>query len=126
MIVAKDQFYTNEDIAKICISKISNLHNYSSIIEPSAGIGSFSKNLKNVFAYDLDPKSKLIKKQDFLLLKQKKQWGNKILFIGNPPFGKRSSLAKQFIKKAIELNATTIAFILPDTFNKSSNQKYSL
>lgn len=127
MSILNDQFYTTLKVAKKCINKIPNLLNYSAIIEPSAGTGSFSKYLKkNVFPYDLDPKDKSIKKQDFLLLKQKKQWGNKILFIGNPPFGKRSTLAKQFIKKAIKLNATTIAFILPDTFNKSSNQKYSI
>lgn len=125
MSVFNDQFYTNSVVAKKCINIIPNINQYSSIIEPSAGTGSFSKNFKNIFAYDLDPKSKSIKKQNFLFLKQKKQWGNKILFIGNPPFGKRSFLAKQFIKKAIELNAVTIAFILPDTFNKSSNQKYS-
>lgn len=126
MNVFNDQFYTKISIAKKCLIKIPNLHIYSSIIEPSAGTGSFTQNLKNVFAYDLDPKINSIKKQDFLLLKQNKQWGNKILFVGNPPFGKRSTLAKKFIKKAIKLNASTIAFILPDTFNKSSNQKYSL
>lgn len=47
----------------------------------------------------------------------------RVLFIGNPPFGTRGSLAKRFIAHCIELNATTIAFILPDTFSKMSNQR---
>ena len=62
MSIFNDQFYTINSIAKKCINKIPNLHNYSSVIEPSAGTGSFSENLKNVFAYDLDPKNKSIKK----------------------------------------------------------------
>ena len=47
----------------------------------------------------------------------------KRIFIGNPPFGKRSQLAKQFITHSIYLGADTIAFILPDTFSKLTNQK---
>jgi hypothetical protein len=73
MNVFNDQFYTKISIAKKCLIKIPNLHIYSSIIEPSAGTGSFTQNLKNVFAYDLDPKNNSIKKQDFLLLKQNKK-----------------------------------------------------
>lgn len=46
--------------------------------------------------------------------------------IGNPPFGVRSDLAKRFIKHAVELNAETIAFILPSTFSKALNQRESL
>lgn len=45
-----------------------------------------------------------------------------MLVIGNPPFGERSSLAKQFVRRAIELEADTVAFVLPDTFSKRTNQ----
>lgn len=47
----------------------------------------------------------------------------KMLVIGNPPFGTRSTLAKNFIKHSIDLGAVTIAFILPNTFKKLLNQK---
>ena len=43
----------------------------------------------------------------------------KILVIGNPPFGRQSSLAKKFIKHSCKF-AQTIAFILPKSFKKES------
>lgn len=63
-------------------------------------------------------------KQDFLLLD--KHYDGKTLFIGNPPFGRRSNLAKAFIRKCVEFNAYTIAFILPETFKKKTNQGYQI
>jgi hypothetical protein len=46
--------------------------------------------------------------------------------IGNPPFGSRSSLAKAFIRHSQAIGAETIAFVLPDTFSKLSNQSLTL
>jgi hypothetical protein len=43
--------------------------------------------------------------------------------IGNPPFGRQSSLAIQFIKKSA-LIADSISFILPKSFKKDSMQKH--
>lgn len=48
---------------------------------------------------------------------------NNIHIIGNPPFGRQSSLAIQFIKKCCEF-ANTISFILPKSFKKNSMQKH--
>ena len=115
-----DKFYTPIEISKKCIEEI-NVENYDVIVEPSAGNGSFSKQIKNCLAYDIAPEDSSIIKQDFLELK--KIEGNHILFIGNPPFGNRSALAKKFIEHSIALNAETIAFILPNTFNKYLMQK---
>ncbi|MBN3535138.1 hypothetical protein [Mycoplasma procyoni] len=126
MKVNNDQFYTKREIAKICFKKIKNKAKYSTIIEPSAGEGAFSNLNKRILAFDLEPRTNKIQKQDFFELDFGQNWGNKILFVGNPPFGQRSTIAKQFIKHAIKLHATTIAFILPDTFSKHTNQKYSL
>ena len=39
--------------------------------------------------------------------------------VGNPPFGKNSSLALRFVNKAAEF-AEIVAFILPCTFKKAS------
>lgn len=122
MKIELDKFYTKPEVAKSCISMITNLESYDCIVEPSAGFGSFSNQL-NCIAYDIEPEGENIIRQDFLALpNQELDQYKRILFIGNPPFGSRSSLAKQFIKKCISLNATTIAFILPDTFSKLTNQ----
>lgn len=122
MKVELDKFYTKPEVAKLCISTIGDLESYDCIVEPSAGSGSFSNQL-NCIAYDIEPEGENIIKQDFLTLSDQEfiQY-KRVLFIGNPPFGSRSALAKQFIRKCIALNATTIAFILPDTFSKLTNQ----
>lgn len=113
-----DKFYTKTEVAKKCIDLVPNIEQYTKIIEPSAGDGSFS-NLLNCVAYDIKPEGpNIIEKDWFTVPKQE----GKILVIGNPPFGKRSSLAKDFIKHSIKIGAETIAFILPETFSKISNQ----
>ena len=119
MRIDNDKFYTKRSVAKECIDMI-DLTKYDLVIEPSAGNGSFSDQLKCI-AYDIEPEGKGIIKQDFFNLE--KPDCKSLLIIGNPPFGNRSTLAKQFIKKSISIGAKTIAFILPDTFNKLSMQK---
>lgn len=115
-----DKFYTKKEDVKICLDNI-DLAKYDTIIEPSAGSGAFSDEIENCISFDIEPEGDNIIKQDFLEIKSLESTG-RILFIGNPPFGERSSLAKKFIKKCIELNAYTIAFILPNTFRKYNNQ----
>ena len=119
--VDKDKFYTKAEVAKKCISLVTDIKTYDVIVEPSAGDGKFSNNLFNVKAFDIAPENPNIKKQDFLALKNIE--GNRLLFIGNPPFGIRNVLSKAFITHSINLGATTIAFILPDVFTKLQNQK---
>lgn len=125
-----DQFYTKEEVAKLCIDELIkkiNLEKYTLIIEPSAGTGSFSnyfiehKGKYKLKAYDIEPKQDYIEKIDFLVMNDKYQNEN-ILVIGNPPFGRQSSLAKKFIQKCTSF-CQTLAFILPKSFKKSSMQK---
>lgn len=60
-----DKFYTKPEIAVQCILKIKNLGSFNTIIEPSAGNGSFSKQLinldinknSNIIAYDIIQKN---------------------------------------------------------------------
>jgi len=47
----------------------------------------------------------------------------KIHIIGNPPFGRQSSLAIKFIKQSTSF-CDTISFILPKSFKKESMQKH--
>ena len=123
-----DKFYTKESVVDSIISTIKNLNfieNTDLIIEPSAGNGSFIKGIIslncNYKFYDIAPESELITKQDYLEINEKFEF-KKIHIIGNPPFGKQSSLAIKFIKKSCEF-CDTISFILPKSFKKDSLKK---
>ena len=126
----KDQFYTNTNISNSCIKLVLNtidINKNDIILEPSAGSGSFSdyfsNNEYNLFAYDIDPKKEYIVKQDFLELDFKGlDKDKKIHCIGNPPFGRQSSIAKKFIKKCC-LYCDSISFILPKSFRTESYKK---
>lgn len=123
-----DKFYTKEPIAKDCVSELEELFSldtFSTIIEPSAGNGSFIKALpQRTIALDIEPEAEGIIQQDWLEYKEKSE--EPLLIIGNPPFGKRSTLAKDFIKHSVKLGADVIAFILPSTFKKLSNQSLTI
>lgn len=119
-----DQFYTNEDVALECyniLKKEVNIDNYDYIIEPSAGSGSFFKllNKKKRIGLDLEPKFEGITKMDYFDFIPEKN--KKYIVIGNPPFGKISSLAIKFFNKSAEY-ADIIAFIIPRTFKRISVQ----
>lgn len=113
-----EQFFTTDENAKFCLSKL-NLSQFDNIIEPSAGSGSFSNLINNCIAFDIEPKNKNIIKQNYLELDISQFKNKKNLVIGNPPFGRQSSLAVKFINKSAEF-ADTIAFILPNSFKKES------
>lgn len=132
-----DKYYTKSDVVTSCIELFEDFVNPDKddiFIEPSAGSGSFSKQLekyKNLVAIDIDPDNENIETQDFLLdfdinkIKQKfkqEKTEKDIHIIGNPPFGRQSSFAKKFIKKSSTF-ANTISFILPRSFKKDSFQK---
>lgn len=120
----KDQFYTDENVAKSCIETILRLAPFTSEyvwVEPSAGSGSFLHNLPQRFekiGLDVEPKAEDICKQDYLTWNIPPKEKDIIVF-GNPPFGRQSSLAKSFISKSCEF-ANIIAFILPRSFTKPS------
>ena len=125
----KDQFYTNSLVSNRCIEEWIKHVNRKDIhvIEPSAGSGSFSDYFKennyNIDSYDIDPKQDYIMKQDFLELDIKLYKDVKnVHTIGNPPFGRQSTLAKKFIKKCAVFS-DSISFILPKSFRKESYQK---
>lgn len=127
-----DKYYTKLNVAKNCIELIKthiNISNNDLIIEPSAGNGSFIEYIKTLSSnykfYDLEPEHDEILKQDFLEFDHIyiKEHFNTIHIIGNPPFGRQSSMAIKFIKKCC-LFANSISFILPKSFKKDSMKKY--
>jgi hypothetical protein len=119
-----DQFYTNSEVAKTCYTKVIDLYaidSFDMVLEPSAGNGSFYNLLpqdKRV-GLDLDPRCKGVSEQDFF--EYVPRTNDKIITIGNPPFGKNASLAVKFFNHAAGFS-DVIAFIIPKTFRKKSLQ----
>lgn len=124
MLNELDQFYTNSEIAEKCFNTVKNtvdIENYDIILEPSAGNGSFYNILDHNkrIGIDIDPKCEGIIKKDFFEYRHEKD--KTYLCIGNPPFGKVSSLAIKFFNHCAEFS-NCIAFIIPRTFKRVSIQ----
>jgi hypothetical protein len=130
-----DKYYTKDSVVEMCLHFIReyiDIQPDDLIIEPSAGNGAFINGIKllssNYRFYDLEPEGtgepNEIIKQDYLLLNYddlKSQFA-KIHVIGNPPFGRQSSIAIRFIRKSCEF-ANSVSFILPKSFKKDSLKK---
>ena len=119
-----DKYYTDNKIIKLCcklFKKNIKINKTDLIIEPSAGDGAFIPCIKNKnnLLMDIKPENKLILKKDFLKFNYKKikKKYNNIHAIGNPPFGKKSSMAIKFIKYCSKF-CDSFSFILPRSFNK--------
>jgi hypothetical protein len=121
-----DKFYTKPNIVDLCLSNIqktiNDLNTFDLVLEPSAGNGSFYNKIihKNKIGIDLSPENKNIIKQDFFTYKPVSTFKN-IAVIGNPPFGKNSSIAIKFFNHAATFS-NFIAFIIPKTFRRVSVQ----
>lgn len=129
-----DKFYTKPEIVDICIKSISTIYDWKEwdmVIEPSAGNGSFLTKIPvtkdKLLGIDICPdiienniNELQIITRDFLTyeIDQYKQF---VLVIGNPPFGRVSSLAIKFFNHAATF-ASVIAFIIPKTFRRISVQ----
>jgi hypothetical protein len=127
-----DKYYTKIEIAEECVESVKQyikILKDDLIIEPSAGNGAFIQSIKliskNYNFYDLEPENDEIVIQDFLNLEYNKisEKYKNIHVIGNPPFGRQSSLAIKFIKKCCFF-ASSISFILPKSFKKESMKRH--
>ena len=126
-----DKFFTRDDTVSICRDLVKE-HNFIGgsdlVIEPCAGNGSFinlAKELsENTRFYDIDPEHSEVTKMDFfdIDMDELKKTYKTLHFIGNPPFGRQSSTAKRFIRRACKYG-DTISFILSKSFKKPSMQK---
>lgn len=123
-----DQFYTKQEIAKKCYGKLLDMYDipdFAQWVEPSVGTGAFGnlilKDKRELIAIDLDPKVEYAIKYNYLTFEFENK--NKFMItIGNPPFGKRSSLAIKFVNKAFNDGSKIVAFIVPLQFRKWSVQ----
>ncbi|MGL6024872.1 MAG: hypothetical protein ACRC0F_09655 [Cetobacterium sp.] len=113
--IANDKYYTPNEVVDLCLSELKKAVKAdgiipSVVIEPSAGNGAFSSKISNCMAYDIEPESRGIIKQDFLELES--IYLKNSVIVTNPPFGRCLNLAQKFFKKSIEI-ADYIGFILP-------------
>jgi hypothetical protein len=121
-----DKFYTRREVAKECLDSLGSLwpwDSWSLVVEPSAGNGSFYLQIptQKKVGLDVAPDHPQIQTADFFSW-QPPPGTQKILVVGNPPFGRVSSLAIRFFLRAAEF-ADVIAFIVPRTFRRISVQE---
>ena len=122
--IDNDKFYTKKSTAKICID-IIDFSVYDFVIEPSAGNGSFLSQIPhaNKIGIDINPECDDILKMSWFDYAIPDTY-SKVLIIGNPPFGIRNNLSKKFIQHAVRFpNVYTVAFILPNVYNKHTMQR---
>ena len=122
--IDNDKFYTKNSTAKICID-IIDFSIYDFVIEPSAGNGSFLSQIPhaNKIGIDINPECDDILKMSWFDYDIPDIY-SKVLIIGNPPFGIRNNLSKKFIKHSVSFsNVYTIAFVLPNVYNKHTMQR---
>ena len=114
-----DQWFTKQSVADMCVSKLHEMGlitEFTNVIEPSAGEGSFVKSLSKyvdgnyIFAYDIDPKHDYVEQQDWLQFDGVFDKGTVV--VGNPPYGRKAKLAVDFINHSLDV-ADTVAFIVP-------------
>ena len=128
-----DQFYTNPKVAKAFVDEIDRVYgfdNFDHIIEPSMGEGFIYQYLppEKRIGLDIEKNHPDCIEGDFLkwlpakagiesnpLLLQ----NPRIMFVGNPPFGRNSSLATDFFNHAAKFS-DVICFIIPRTWMKWS------
>jgi predicted RNA methylase len=120
-----DKFYTIPEISNKCLNIIGTKYNWDTwdlVVEPSAGNGSFLTKIptSKKIGIDIEPEHTDIIKKDFFDYEPSAGFNN-ILVVGNPPFGRVSSLAIKFFNHAAEW-CNVIAFIIPKTFRRVSLQ----
>ena len=121
-----DQYYTAPWIVDMCMDIIRHFVPVEEIdlwIEPSAGAGAFLEKMPRPrLGLDIDERhrSEEVEIKNFLEWDYHSAQG-RIAVIGNPPFGKNSSLALKFINRSA-LFADWICMVLPRTFEKAAMQ----
>lgn len=119
-----DKFFTTSSVARQCLSRLV-LTQYDCVIEPSAGDGAFLALIDHPYkiGLDINPCDVTITRMSWFDYRIPTVLKN-VLVVGNPPFGIRNQLSLAFIQHAAEFpNVQTIAFILPNVYQKHTLQK---
>jgi hypothetical protein len=126
-----DKYYTKPEIATACIEVVCqyvNIRPESILLEPSAGNGAFVPGMQRLASryncellfFDIKPECVGISTLDYFHFIPPEN--KTIHLIGNPPFGRQSSMAMRFIQKSCEF-CESFSFILPRSFKKQSVQR---
>lgn len=123
-----DKYYTSGGAVALCLSHVRShveIGYNDLIIEPSAGNGAFIPGIKEILSasnykfFDIAPEHPDIETLDYTNYVHTHPTSSLVHVIGNPPFGRQSSMAIKFIRKSCEF-ADTVSFILPKSFKKDS------
>ena len=124
--ILNDKYYTPTELASRLIETTfrvlveNGIQDITDVIEPSAGNGSFSNQIKCT-AYDIEPECDGIIKADFL--EESIEYKQGRLCIGNPPFGNSNSLSIKFYNKCCEIG-DYVAFVQPISQYNNNLQMY--
>jgi hypothetical protein len=130
-----DKFYTRPEEARRCLVRLASVCAHLGLppkdavwVEPSAGGGAFLQGGDGwpvPLGCDVAPEAPGIMPADFTATPTRR-WakaGNRpLVFVGNPPFGKKGDLARAFLNKALS-EGEVVGFILPILFRKWTTQK---
>jgi len=122
---ALDQYFTKPEVVKLCLAQLGDLSGYDLVIEPSAGSGAFLDAIEHErkIGVDLDPQHEDVLKANWLEYEVDSAF-ERVLVVGNPPYGRYHKLSSAFIRRALSFsNTKTIAFILPNVYRKHTRQR---
>lgn len=120
-----DQFYTRPEVAAACMEHVMRVTGgHAGLwLEPSAGTGSFLDLLPTPrLGIDLDHEIRhpeIVADTNFLGWDGYADLPQPIVTVGNPPFGRNSSLALKFLNRAT-MFSRHVCMILPRTFQKEA------
>ncbi len=120
------KYYTRPEVAQECTMLFDQYIGPDTlIIEPSAGAGAFLDVAHGpILGYDVAPDHPRVAARDFIRdgLSPALADLDDIALLGNPPFGRRSSLAIEFVNRGLQ-QAGTVGFILPASFRRWDTQR---
>jgi predicted RNA methylase len=132
-----DKYYTKVSVAQSCLDSMLALLTSNHLqpldyvfVEPSAGGGAFlaaaQARGQSAVGFDISPTAPGIIQNDFLnddcFSKKPAELQNKPnVTFGNPPFGRKASLALEFMNRSLS-KSTLVGFVLPLQFRKWSIQ----
>lgn len=128
-----DQYFTRPEIARQCLDQFVALLDPAITerafwVEPSAGNGAFLRPLLewgwNTWAGDIHPQHERVVIHDYLAQRlPTAKPGQRVIVVGNPPFGKKAKLATSFVNRALQ-HGGLVGMIVPIQLRKWSAQQH--
>jgi hypothetical protein len=119
----KEQFYTDSKIVDLCLAEVKKHIDLTGevILEPCGGTGEFVSGFlragipeDKIVSYDIEPKHPMVKQGNYL----ETDFDYKdYVSITNPPFGRMSSLARDFFGHAAT-HSKYICYLIPKSWRK--------